>query len=276
MANELQTKLDAILADKNANLSPSNLKKGITLLGVTGTLGGGVDLTTTNLTPEELLEKSILYGTFYELSTNETDLTGAMKGFTGKYVPKINTPSNVIIDGMFEDASNLVGTNKITTYIDLNALITVSNIASMKGTFKNCTSITRLNISQTTGLFEDLTSLFEGCTALVDPTIKGDNIKIMNRMYYGCSSLTTPGWYMANPFEDATDAFVGCSSLTSSGFARIAAHLANSVSTYTGVRTLKAIGLTSSQASSFVSNASSSGYSSQWSTMQSNGWTTGY
>ena len=44
--SNLQTKLDAILADKNANLLPENLKKGVTLLGITGTLeqgsGGGV------------------------------------------------------------------------------------------------------------------------------------------------------------------------------------------------------------------------------------------
>lgn len=36
MANELQNKLDAILEDKNTNLKPENLKKGITLLGVEG------------------------------------------------------------------------------------------------------------------------------------------------------------------------------------------------------------------------------------------------
>jgi hypothetical protein len=41
MSNELQTKLDAILEDKQTNLLPENLKKGITLLGVTGTLEEG-------------------------------------------------------------------------------------------------------------------------------------------------------------------------------------------------------------------------------------------
>lgn len=41
MANELQTKLDAILNDKNTNLLPENLKAGVTCLGVTGTLEEG-------------------------------------------------------------------------------------------------------------------------------------------------------------------------------------------------------------------------------------------
>ena len=40
MANELQTKLDAILLDKNTNLLPENLKKDVTCLGVTGTYEG--------------------------------------------------------------------------------------------------------------------------------------------------------------------------------------------------------------------------------------------
>lgn len=38
MANELQTKLDAILNDKNTNLLPEHLKAGVTCLGVEGTL----------------------------------------------------------------------------------------------------------------------------------------------------------------------------------------------------------------------------------------------
>lgn len=41
MANDLQTKLDAILTDKNTNLKPENLKKGITCLGINGTLESG-------------------------------------------------------------------------------------------------------------------------------------------------------------------------------------------------------------------------------------------
>ena len=41
MANELQTTLNEILADKQTNLKPENLKKGVTLLGVEGNLESG-------------------------------------------------------------------------------------------------------------------------------------------------------------------------------------------------------------------------------------------
>lgn len=43
MVNELQTKLDAILNDKNTNLKPENLKAGVTCLGVEGVMQSGVD-----------------------------------------------------------------------------------------------------------------------------------------------------------------------------------------------------------------------------------------
>lgn len=41
MSNQLQENLDAILADKNTNLKPENLKQGITCLGVEGTMDAG-------------------------------------------------------------------------------------------------------------------------------------------------------------------------------------------------------------------------------------------
>lgn len=41
MSNELQTKLDAILEDKNTNLLPEHLKAGVTCLGVEGNLESG-------------------------------------------------------------------------------------------------------------------------------------------------------------------------------------------------------------------------------------------
>lgn len=50
---ELQTVLNNILADKNANLKPENLKKGVTCLGVTGTLE-------TSTTPEDEANSGII------------------------------------------------------------------------------------------------------------------------------------------------------------------------------------------------------------------------
>ena len=58
MANDLQTKLDAILLDKNTNLLPENLKKGVTLLGVEGNLeaGGSAEVPVKLFNSEEELQ----------------------------------------------------------------------------------------------------------------------------------------------------------------------------------------------------------------------------
>lgn len=76
MANELQTKLDAILLDKNTNLLPENLKKGTTLLGIEGTFVEPIKLLSTTeelsgLENPELNDKAMVcddgvFGGIYE------------------------------------------------------------------------------------------------------------------------------------------------------------------------------------------------------------------
>lgn len=61
MANELQTKLDTILEDKNTNLLPENLKAGVTCLGIEGTMEAGVDTSDATATAEDLAEGKTAY-----------------------------------------------------------------------------------------------------------------------------------------------------------------------------------------------------------------------
>lgn len=61
MANELQTKLDAILADKEANLLPENLKAGTTCLGIAGTLEEGIDTTDATATVDDIASGKTAY-----------------------------------------------------------------------------------------------------------------------------------------------------------------------------------------------------------------------
>lgn len=62
MANELQTKLDAILEDKNTNLLPENLKQGVTCLGVEGTMQSGLDTSDATATIFDILYGKTAYG----------------------------------------------------------------------------------------------------------------------------------------------------------------------------------------------------------------------
>lgn len=61
MANELQTKLDAILEDKNTNLLPENLKAGVTCLGVEGTMTSGIDTSDATAVASDLVEGKTAY-----------------------------------------------------------------------------------------------------------------------------------------------------------------------------------------------------------------------
>ena len=59
--NQLQKILDDILEDKNANLTPDNLKKGVTVLGVTGNLSSGLDTGDATATADDILAPKTAY-----------------------------------------------------------------------------------------------------------------------------------------------------------------------------------------------------------------------
>lgn len=92
--SELQKSLNNILADKEANLLPENLKKGVTLLGVKGTLDGGIDTSDATATADVISEGKTAY-------VNGNKITGTVRTY-GKdmgWVPQLDslqaTPTGV-------------------------------------------------------------------------------------------------------------------------------------------------------------------------------------
>lgn len=65
MSNQLQTNLDLILEEKNTKLLPENLRAGVTLLGVTGTMqegnGGGLDTSDATATANDIAQGKTAY-----------------------------------------------------------------------------------------------------------------------------------------------------------------------------------------------------------------------
>lgn len=70
MSNELQSVLDDIKLDKQTNLKPENIKKDITVLGVTGTLED-LDTSDATATASDILQNKTAY-------VNGEKLTGTM------------------------------------------------------------------------------------------------------------------------------------------------------------------------------------------------------
>lgn len=110
--NQLQTILDEILEDKNANLTPKNLKKGVTCLGVEGSYYGE-DTSDATVTARDILEGKTTYiegekivGTMPNIG--EKNITPSINYSqtisTNGYVTKITTPS----------VKNVIASNSIT------------------------------------------------------------------------------------------------------------------------------------------------------------------
>lgn len=70
--SELQTNLNVILADKNANLKPENLKAGVTCLGVEGTMNSGIDTSDATATINDIAQDKTAY-------VNGEKITGTLK-----------------------------------------------------------------------------------------------------------------------------------------------------------------------------------------------------
>lgn len=109
MTNELQTKLDAILEDKNTNLLPENLKKNVTCLGITGTLeNSGIDTSDATAVANDILTNKTAY-------TNGEKITGTLRT-----AQRISTDSRFGSDTIEIDGCGSGGIGNNTNYITVS------------------------------------------------------------------------------------------------------------------------------------------------------------
>ena len=162
---------------------------------------------------------------YYDNNHNEQNVIG-----NGSYFPKATEVPNVTkviftddvknayfryCDGWFEDYANLtsvVGLNNI----DLSHLSN-NSLADM---FKNCTSLTEIDISGlNTESVKLFARMFQGCTNLKKVIMTGlntSNITNVAQMFYDCSSLTDVDlsvFSSASNIKDMGLMFLRCSSL---------------------------------------------------------------
>ena len=148
----------------DSNIQPENIKEGVSILGVAGTLssGGGSDVFV--VSPETRFG----YSTFTEIPSNYD-----FREFSNA-----------------TDASYLFyGCSSLTTVPQFD----LSSATNLRSLFCNCSSLTTvpsLNISSAT----DLRSLFENCSSLTTvPQLNTPSATKVSNLFYGCPSLTTVG-----------------------------------------------------------------------------------
>ena len=114
MANELQTKLDEILLDKNTNLLPEHLEAGVTCLGVEGTMEAGVDTSDATAVAEDIARGKTAYINGEKVEGN---------------ILTINVASGITSNGQLSDSTNYI---KLTGTVTTDMLFRSNSNASIE------------------------------------------------------------------------------------------------------------------------------------------------
>lgn len=189
-----------------------------------------------------------------------------------------------VMKGMFSSCVNLESVN----FINLDA----SNVTDMSSMFNLCRKLITAPTMDTSNV-TDMSGIFNGCSLLqIVPTynlnsattikqmfnyctnlttislLNTNNVTSMDGTFYGCTNLTTIPVLNTSSVTDMYDTFGGCSSLSEESLNNILSMCIGATS-YIKTKTLKYIGLTSTQATTCQ------GLSNYQSFLDA-GWTTGY
>lgn len=292
------------LVRNKLGISAEKIKKGVTIAGITGTYEASVNLQSKSITRTTNGTVSITPDTGYDgLSSVEVtiDVPQESQGFPPNWTELgyIETPQ-IILDG-FNYAKQIKDNwnNSITSmsrYFQSDKRmvfmpnVDTSHVTSMYYAFadsglmyielldtSNVTTFTRafggirvrelplFNTSKVTIFAETLV----GCPTIVslpqwDMSLGTD----LHSFVYGCSSLENVPIYQWTKATNLSGAFTNCSKLTDESLNNIMASLLTATS-YNGTKTLKQIGLSSSQATTCQTL-------SNWDALVEAGWTTGY
>ena len=165
----------------DSNILPENIKEGVVILGVTGTLSTGPGVF--------VVPAGMKFG--------QSTLT--------------EFPSNLDTSNVTDMSQQFYSCRYITTI----PLLDTSNVSLMPNMFSFCsklTTIPQLDTSKVT----DMNSMFNGCTSLTSiPLIDTSKVGIMERMFYDCASLTTIPQLDTSKVTTMNGMFAGCDSLVS-------------------------------------------------------------
>ena len=131
--NNLKTNVDAINEDKTNNLKPENIRSGVTILGISGTLEEGIDTSDANATAEDIAINKTAY-------VNEEKVEGSIQVIENGYSKEIqlSETNNIPASNKFEltgtNKSNLILRNgaKVRIPISYNSVATAMKITSDK------------------------------------------------------------------------------------------------------------------------------------------------
>ena len=223
----------------DSNLSAENIKKDVSILGVTGTFEGGsssedrlkklldatktahglfyhytgtsVDDLISYSDTENVTDMDSMFENCYELQTIPQLYTSKVTTMSGMFnscqnlqtIPQLDTSKVIRMDYMFHDCQNLQTIPQLNT-------IQVTRMDSMFATCTNLTTIPQLDTRNVT----NMSSMFYVCKKLQTiPQLNTSNVTNMNRMFDGCSNLQAISQLSTSRVTNMTDMFNYCSKL---------------------------------------------------------------
>ena len=291
----LEQNLQTILNEKTTKIIPENIKKGVQIFDITGTLEPNASI----------VEGAKLFKTKDEMQADTTAKEGDLaiiyrnqNTFDGIYIYKNNnwelaptqltaTPDHVYQQSFYSKngvESGALAQNISNSFNDTNADIyskiqlSYNNISPRVLTdsdksIDNKIFIIPVKLDGTplldTSKVTDMFSMFYGCINLTTiPELNTSSATNMSYMFNGCSKLTTIPLLDTSKVTDMQQMFYDCTSLSDDSLNNIMQMCINATS-YTNKKTLRYIGLTSEQADRCKTLSNYSAFTSA-------GWTTGY
>lgn len=157
-----------------------------------------------------------------------------------------------------------------------------SSVTTMQEMFGYCSALNAAGLptdndgylAYDTSSCTNFNGMFRNCTNLASVPILFGKLRYatnISNMFNGCSSLTTinANFGFLSSVTNASNMFAGCTNLSSSSLNTIMSSGWVGSSLASANKTLKYLGFTSGQATTITGL-------SAWSTLSSNGWTTGY
>lgn len=249
----------------DSNIQAGNIKKDITILGVTGTLEGRLEINPNNTFADDTAKQ------YYNIQTAYDNMEPRVLTEDAKEINK-----DIYCIPVKSDGTPLLDTSKIV-YMDMFGscknlrsvpLLNMDNAKSMLGTFSGCVNLEFIALLDTSNVIQ-INNMCVGCTNLKSiPQFNTKNVKIFFYAFQNCTNLVNvPQLDMSNA-TNLNSVFENCPMLSDESLNNILASL-STATVYTSTKTLAYIGLSQEQATTCTTL-------SNWAACEAAGWTTGY
>lgn len=250
----------------DSNIQASNIKKDISILGVTGTLEPALEINPTNTFTDDTAKQ------LYDIQTAYDNMQPRVLTDTNKTIDKSIYCIPTKSDGTpLLDTSNVtIGAGLFYNCVNLKyiPLLNFSKMTNAVGIFQSCKNLIKIAPINTSNL-KTMNNFFTGCKALKSiPELDTHAVTNMVNMFLGCGSLVSVPILDMSSLTDIQNMFNLCLSLSTNSLNNILASLATATK-ITSNKTLAYIGLSEEQATTSTTL-------SNWAACETAGWTTGY